>query len=110
MIISQVVEDLQRDERPLEGVLDVDDVETTHVLLGAGNDTTTTPVTTIGDEDEVASIRLNKVGESAPLKVEANGVVDLDQEVGVIDGAFVVSDDVGDALVANRDLSDLEGS
>ena len=86
----------------------MDDVETTNVLLAVGNDTATTPVTTTGDEDEVASIKLDKVGELALLNVEANGVVDLDQGVGVTDGAAVVSDDVGDTLVANRDLADLE--
>ena len=44
-ISRELAEDLPRGERPLEGVLDVDDVETTNVLLAVGDDTATTPVT-----------------------------------------------------------------
>ena len=86
----------------------MDDVEATDVLLTVSDYTATTPVTTTGDEDEVASIKLDKVGDLALLKVEANGVVDLDEGIGVTDGAAVVGDDVGDALAANGDLADLE--
>ena len=86
----------------------MDDVETTNVLLAVGDDTTTTPVTTTSDEDEVASIKLDKVGELALLNVEANGVVDFDRGVRVADGAAVVRDDEGNALVANRNLADFE--
>ena len=86
----------------------MDDVETTDVLLTVSDHTATTPVTTTGDEDEVASIKLDKVGELALLNVEANGVVDLDQRIGVTDGATVMGNNVGDTLVADGDLADLE--
>ena len=95
-------------ECTLKRILHVNNIETTDVLLAVNNDSRTTHVTTAGDHDDVASIKLDKVGELALLNVEANGVVDLDQGVGVTDGAAVVSDDVGDTLVANRDLADLE--
>ena len=101
-------ENLPRSKRPLEGVLYMDDVEATNVLLAVGDDTATAPVTTTSDEDEVASIKLDKVGKLALLNVETNGIVDFDRGVGVTDGAAVVSDDEGDALVADRNLSDLE--
>ena len=86
----------------------MDDVEATSVLLTVGDNTATTPVTTTGDEDEVASVELDEVGDLALLKVEANGVVDLDEGIGVTDGATVVGDDMGDTLATNSDLADLE--
>ncbi len=97
-----------RGERPLKRVLDVDDVEATNVLLTVRDDTATTPVATTGDEREVASIELDKVGDLALLDVETNSIVDLDQGVGVTDGAAVVGDNVRDTLVAEGDLADLE--
>ena len=86
----------------------MNDVEATDVLLTVRDDTATTPVTTAGDENEVASIELHKVGDLALLKVETDGVVDLDEGVGVTDGAPVVGDDVGDTLAANGNLAHLE--
>ena len=44
----------------------------------------------------------------ALLDVEPDGIVDLDQRVGVTDGAAIVGDNVGNALVADRNLADLE--
>ena len=97
-----------RRERPLQGILDVNNVEATDVLLTVRDDTATTPVTATGDEDEVAGIELDEVGDLALLKVETNSVVDLDEGIGVTDGATVVGDDMGDTLATNSDLADLE--
>ena len=99
---------IPRGEGAVQRVLDVDDVVATNVLLTVSNHTATTPVTTTGDEDEVASIKLDEVGDLALLNVEANSVVDLDQGVGVTDRAAVVGDDVGDTTVADGHLTDLE--
>ena len=86
----------------------MNDVEATDVLLTVRDDTATTPVTATGDEGEVASVKLDKVGDLALLNVEANSVVDLDQGVGVTDRAAVVGDDVGNTTVADGHLTDLE--
>ena len=86
----------------------MNNVEAANVLLTVGDDTATTPVTATGDEGEVASVKLDKVGDLALLNVEANSVVDLDQGVGVTDRAAVVGDDVGDTTVADGHLADLE--
>ena len=86
----------------------MDNVEATSVLLTVGDNTATTPVTTASDESEVASVKLHEVGDLALLEIEADSVVDLDQGIGVTDGTAIVGDDVGDALVANGDLADLE--
>ena len=86
----------------------MNNVEATDVLLTVRDDTATTPVTATGDEGEVASVKLDKVGDLALLNVETNSVVDLDQGVGVTDRAAVVGDDVGNTTVANGHLTDLE--
>ena len=86
----------------------MDNVEATNVLLTVNDDTATTPVTTTGDENEVASVKLDKVGNLSLLEVETNSVVDLDQRIGVTDGATVMGNNVGDTLVADGDLADLE--
>ena len=86
----------------------MDNVEATNVLLTVYNDTSTTHVTTTSDHDDVAGIELDKVNDLARLNVELDGVVDLDQGVGVTDGAAVVGDNVWDTLGANTSLADLE--
>lgn len=93
---------------PLEGVLDVDNVEATDVLLAVHNDTRTTPVTATGDEGEVTGVELDEVGDLALLNVEADSVVDLDRGVGVTDGTAVVGGDERNALVADRNLANLQ--
>lgn len=47
------------------------------------------------------------VDDGVLLKVELDRVVNSDDGVGVSDGPSVVSDDVGDSLRAELDLSDL---
>ena len=86
----------------------MNNVEATDVLLTVRDDTATTPVTATGDEGEVASVKLDKVGDLALLKVELDGVVDLDQRVRVTDGSAIVGDDVRNTLGAKRDLLDLK--
>ena len=86
----------------------MNNVEATDVLLTVRDDTATTPVTATSDEDEVASVKLDKVGDLALLDVKTNSVVDLNRRVGVTNGTAVMSDDVRHALVAESDLADLE--
>ena len=86
----------------------MNNVEATDVLLTVRDDTATTPVTATGDEGEVASVKLDKVGDLALLDVETNSVVDLNRRVGVTNGTAVVGDNVGDTLAANGNLADLE--
>ena len=86
----------------------MNNVEATDVLLTVRDHTATTPVTTTSDEDKVASVELDEVGDLALLEVETNSVVDLDEGIGVTDGATVVGDDVGNTTVANGHLTDLE--
>lgn len=78
---------LARGEGVVNGVLDVDDVETTVVALTVGDDTDTAHVTTTSDHGNGASVELDEVGDLASGEVNLDGVIDLDQRVGVADAA-----------------------
>lgn len=95
-------------ESAVERVLDVDDIEATNVLLTVNNDTGTTHVTATSDHDDVASVKLDKIGYLAGLDVELDSVVDLDQGIRVANGATIVGDNVWDTLGTNTGLADLE--
>ena len=70
-------------EGVVNGVLDVDDVETTIVSLTVSDDTDTTHVTTTGDHGDGAGVELDEVVDLASGEVDLDGVVDLDGGVGV---------------------------
>jgi hypothetical protein len=75
-------------EGVVESVLEVDNVETTIVALTVGDDTNTAHVTTTSDHGNGASIELDEVGDLARLEVNLDGVVHLDERVGVADAVF----------------------
>lgn len=83
-------------------------VEATNVLLAVHDDTSTAHVTTTSDHNDVSGIELHEIRDLALLKVEFDGVVDLDEGIRVTDRAAVVGDDVWDALCANCGLADLQ--
>lgn len=93
-------------EGVVNGVLEVDDVETTIVTLTVGDNTDTAHVTTTGNHGQVADLELDKVVDLASGKagnfvsilleipadarlilhlLDLDGVVDLDQRVRVAD-------------------------
>jgi len=92
----------------VQRVLDVNNVEATNVLLPVYDNTSTTHVASTGDHDNVTSIKLDKVGDLASLQVKLDGVVGLDQGVGVTDGSSVVGNDVGNTASTEGDAADLE--
>lgn len=49
-------------------------------------------------------IKLNKICDLAGLQVNADCVVDLDEGVGVANGASIVGHQVGDSFGADQDL------
>jgi hypothetical protein len=65
----------------------MDNVEATIVTLTVGQDTNTTHVATTSDHGDGASVELDEVGDLAGLEVNLDGVVDLDERVGVADAA-----------------------
>ena len=86
----------------------MNDIEASDVLLTVYDDTGTTHVASTGDDDDVAGVELHVVGDLAGLELVLDGVVDLDEGVGVADGAAVVGDDEWNALGTNTGLLHLE--
>lgn len=74
-------------EGVVNGVLDVDDVETSVVALTVGDDTDTTHVTTTSDHGDNTSVEADEVNDLAGGNVDLDSVVDLDGGVGVADAA-----------------------
>ena len=95
-------------EGVVNGVLDVDDVETTIVTLTVSDNTNTTHVTTTSGHGDNTGVELDEVGDLASGNVNLDSVVDLDGRVGVTDGSSVVGHNVGNTTSANSDLADLE--
>lgn len=85
----------------------MNDIETTNVLLTVNDNTSTAHVTATSDHDNVTGIELDNIDDFVLLKVELDGVVNLDQGVGVTNGSAIVGDDVRDTLGADSHLLDL---
>lgn len=84
------------------------DIESTNVLFTVNDDTCSSHVTATSDHDNVASVELDEVNDLSLFDIELDGIVDLDEGVGITDGSAVVGDNVRDALGADGDLADLE--
>jgi hypothetical protein len=94
-------------EGVVDGVLDVDNVESSVVTLTVGDYTDTSHVTSSGDHGDGSGVEADDVNDLSGLEVDLDGVVDTDDGVGVTDGAGVVGDEVGDSLLSELDTLDL---
>jgi hypothetical protein len=72
-------------EGVVDGILEVDNVETSVVTLTVGDDADTTHVATAGDHGDGASVEPDEVLDLASLELNLDGVVDLDPRIGVAD-------------------------
>ncbi len=90
-----------------EAVLDMHNIKGTRVTLARGDKANTTHVTTVCDHDLNANLKLKVAIDGALLEVNLHGVTDLDGGVGVAEGAAIMCDNIGDALVANSLLHNL---
>jgi hypothetical protein len=72
-------------EGVVNGILDVQDVETTVVALTVGDDTDTTHVTTTDGHGDDTGVETDEVNDLAGGNVNLDGVVNLDGGVGVAD-------------------------
>jgi len=70
------------------------------------DDSDTAGVVTSGDHANVAGVELDGVHNLVGGHVDADGVVDLDEGVGVADGPAVVGVQHGDGVGADADLDD----
>mgnify|MGYP007046642641 FL=1 len=98
---------LSGDESVLQSVLDVDQVETTLVLLSVDNNTNTSHVLTASDHGQLAGVELDELGDLTSGQVDLDSVVGSDQWVRVSDGSTVVGDGVRNTSLTQGDLSDL---
>ena len=70
------------------------------------DDADTSGVSASGDHADVAGLELDEVHNLVGGDVNPDGVVDLDQGVGVTDGPAVVGGQHGDVVGADGDLED----
>jgi hypothetical protein len=94
-------------ERVTTGILNVSDLVGTGMVLNVLEDTDTTDIVTAGNENVGTVLLLDNRLDFVGLKVELDGIVDLDIGVGVADSAAVVGNDVGDLVGTNTLLGDL---
>ena len=93
------------------GIADDGDVERTGVLLDVGHDSDTTTVSALGDHAHVAGLELDSLDDLASGDIDLDGIIGLDQRIGVADGAAIMGDNNGDLLqsdVASVDTAQLE--
>jgi len=94
-------------EGVVNGVLDVDDVETSVVTLAVGDNTNTTHVTTTSSHGDDTSVELDEVGDLTGSQINLDSVVDLDGWVWVTDGSSIVRDQEWDSALAQLHSLDL---
>lgn len=93
-------------KRPVEHILDVDNIEASDMSLTVGDGADTSHVATTSDDDHVSSIKLDESGDLALLQVVLDGIVGFDVRVWVADSSSIVGDDVWNTTVANENLLD----
>lgn len=71
------------------GVLNVDNVEGTRMLLLGYDDSNSAGVTTTSDHAQVSIIEGNDIHDFASGQIQLDGIVDLDDGIGVPDGPTV---------------------
>jgi len=88
------------------GVLDVDNLEGTNVLLATNDGTDTALVLTFGDGTGGANLELDGLDTLVGGDIDLDGVVVLGERVRVPDGAAIVGGDAWDTLGADADSLD----
>jgi hypothetical protein len=89
-------------EGVVNGILDVDNVETSIVTLSVSDDTNTTHVATTSDHSDDTGIELDVVLDLAGSEIDLDGVVDLDGWVRVTDTVHKISSAFLGELYSNR--------
>jgi len=93
------------------GVLDLDDLVGTWMVLNVHEGTNTTDIVSTSDEDGASVLALDDAIDFTGLEVELDGVVLLDLWVGETDGSSVVGNNIGDLVLSeglSLDLAKLE--
>jgi len=95
-------------ELSVEDVTDVNDIVTSEVAFLVYDRSDTTLVTTTGEHDKLALLEGDNLDDLVLGEVELDRVSNLDDRVGVTDGASIVGNDERNTLGSELNLLDLE--
>lgn len=90
-----------------DSILNVDNVKGARVTLTVDDGTNSPQVTASSDHAQVARIELDKVHNLVAGDVQLNGIVNLDQRIGVADGTAIMCGQEGDALRSSLNSANL---
>lgn len=89
------------------GILDVDNVKATGMSLTGHDGSNSASVSSSGDHAKVSGVELDGIEDLAGGDVDLDGVVHLDDGVGVPDGSAVTGVQIWDTIGASLGLPDL---
>lgn len=81
------------------GVLDVNCLKSSLMLLSALYYTNTAPVPSTSHHDHIPHIKLDEISDLVVLQVKLDGVIGLDERVWVADGSPIIGVQIWDALL-----------
>ena len=90
------------------GVLDVDDIERTGVLLDVLDDTDSADVVSVLNEADVTRFEMSESLDLSGSNIVLEGITNLDFGVRESDGSSIVSDNVRDLVGTNGLVGDLQ--
>jgi hypothetical protein len=88
-----------------KSILNVDNVERTRVTFTVDDGSDSPQVTTTSDHAQIARVKLDEVHDFVGSNVQLDGIVNLNQWIGVTDCASVMGGDEGDSLGSNLNAS-----
>ena len=91
---------IPRSECSVKGVLDMNNIKTSHVLLSVHNDTRPAHIASASDHDNVSSVELDEVGDLALIKIIFDCIVGFNIRIRITKCASIVGGDVENAPIA----------
>lgn len=106
--IQKIVRTRSKQLRMTSNSPDVNDIVTSEVALLVNDRSDTTLVTTTGEHDKLTLLEGDNLDDLVLGEVELDRVSNLDDRVGVTDGASIVGNDERNTLGSELNLLDLE--
>jgi len=72
--------------------------------LPVGNHTNSSQVSTSSHHAQVTSVKFDEISNLASLQANLNGVIHLDEGIGVMDGASIMGHQMKDSFCPHKDL------
>lgn len=89
-----------------KSILDVNNIEGTRVTLTVDDGSDSPQVTTTSDHAQVTGVKLDEVHDLVGLNVQLDGIVHLNQWIGVTDCSSIVGGNERNTLGSNLNASD----